>query len=82
VQIRVWRWRTPLRSAVSFGLTNLLQAFRRRRVKADPAAGRWGCYLPLFTGCHLVMRRKVNGEWQYRLPTPEEEADYVASEIW
>jgi len=28
------------------------------------------------------MRRKVNGKWQYRSPTAEEEADYVASEAW
>jgi len=28
------------------------------------------------------MRRKVNGKWQYRSPTPEEEAEYVASEGW
>ena len=52
------------------------------RVQDDSAVGDWECYLSLCTGCRLVMRRKVDGEWQYRSPTPEEEADYVAAEAW
>jgi hypothetical protein len=84
VQIQIWRWGT-LRSAAALCPSNLLQAFRRARrywVKADPVVNEWEWYLPLFTGSHLVMRSKINGEWQYRSPTPEEEADYVASAIW
>ena len=30
----------------------------------------------------LLMRRKVNGEWEYRLPTPAEESDYVSGDGW
>lgn len=30
----------------------------------------------------LTMRRKVPEGWEYRLPTPEEDADYVSSEAW
>lgn len=29
-----------------------------------------------------IMRRKVNGEWQYRPKTPEEEADYESRNAW
>jgi len=28
------------------------------------------------------MRRKVDGKWHYRQPTPREEADYMACESW
>lgn len=31
---------------------------------------------------YLVMRRRVNGEWEYRIPTAEEETDYISDEIW
>jgi hypothetical protein len=89
VQIQAWLWRRPFKSAVSRRATDFLRAVRRARrdsVKADPAAHEWQWYLPLFdrslrSGCP-VMRRKVNGEWQYRSPTPAEEADYIASESW
>ncbi len=70
--------------AVSLRAANFLHAFRRVRshwVEANQAGDGWEWYLHL-TGNQLVMRRKVNGEWQYRSPTPEEEADYVASESW
>jgi len=30
----------------------------------------------------LVMWRKVNGKWQYRKPTLEEEDDYVSRDAW
>lgn len=30
----------------------------------------------------LVMRRMVEGRWEYRAPTKEEEAEYVSSEAW
>jgi hypothetical protein len=30
----------------------------------------------------LVMRRKVDGKWQYRKPTLEEEDDYVSRDAW
>ncbi len=29
-----------------------------------------------------VMRRKVAGQWRYRLATREEEADFVSREAW
>jgi hypothetical protein len=59
---------------------------RRRCSEAHSAADEWAFYVPLFNASlprgRLVMRRKVNGKWHYRSPTPEEEADYVASEGW
>jgi hypothetical protein len=59
---------------------------RLSRSHANSAVEEWEFYLPLFTASlptgRLVMRRKVDGEWQYRSPTPEEEADYLASEVW
>jgi hypothetical protein len=30
----------------------------------------------------LLMRRKRNGKWEYRRPTPVEESEYVSSEAW
>lgn len=30
----------------------------------------------------LLMRRKVDGVWEYRRPTPAEESDYVSMEGW
>lgn len=29
-----------------------------------------------------VMRRKVEGQWRYRLATHEEEADFMSREAW
>lgn len=59
---------------------------RLSRSEANSAVNEWKFYFPLFAASlasgRLVMRRKVNGKWQYRSPTPEEEADYVASEGW
>jgi hypothetical protein len=59
---------------------------RLPRSKADSAAGEWEFHVPLFSTSlpsgRLVMRRKVNGKWQYRSPTPAEEQEYVASEGW
>ena len=61
---------------------------RLARSESDSAVNEWKSYYYLrpfaaaLSGRPLVMRRKVNGEWQYRSPTPEEEADYVASEGW
>jgi hypothetical protein len=53
---------------------------------AGSAAEQWQFYVPLFVSSlprgRLVMRREVNGHWQYRPPTPEEETDYTASEGW
>lgn len=31
---------------------------------------------------HIVMRRKVEGAWQYRECTADEEHDYVSREAW
>jgi hypothetical protein len=54
--------------------------------EADSAVNEWEFYLPLFAASlpsgRLIMRRKVNGKWEYRMPTPEEETDYIASEGW
>jgi hypothetical protein len=59
---------------------------RLPRSEAASAVNGWKFYLPLFATSlpsgRLVMRRKVDGKWEYRAPTPEEEADYVASEGW
>ena len=30
----------------------------------------------------LLMRRRTASGWEYRLPTPEEESDYVDSDAW
>jgi hypothetical protein len=30
----------------------------------------------------LLMRRKRDGRWEYRPPTPEEEENYVCCEAW
>lgn len=30
----------------------------------------------------LTMRRKVNGQWQYRMPSSDEERDYVEDAAW
>jgi hypothetical protein len=59
---------------------------RLPRGEAASAVNEWEFYLRPFAasrfGSQLLMRRKGNGEWQYRSPTPKEEADYVASEGW
>ncbi len=30
----------------------------------------------------LVMRRKIDGKWDCRLATPEEEAEYMSRDAW
>jgi len=89
VQVRRWyilRLATSLCGRVS-------RTFRRTPKEIDPAAGGWEFYVLLFRVFttslpfelreqHLVMRRRLAGAWQYRLPTPDEEADYIASESW
>ncbi|MGB3815638.1 MAG: hypothetical protein WA950_20655 [Shinella sp.] len=30
----------------------------------------------------LLARKKVDGEWVYRRPTPVEESDYVSGDAW
>jgi hypothetical protein len=30
----------------------------------------------------LLMRRKINGQWQYRLPTETEELDWWEAGVW
>lgn len=30
----------------------------------------------------LLMRRKVDGVWEYRRPTATEESDYVSGDAW
>ena len=89
VQVQARRWRT-LSTTASFCLASFWRTFRRECREADPAANEWEFYFPLFATSlprdlreqHLIMRRKVAGKWQYRSPTPEEEANYVAAEIW
>jgi len=74
------------------------RTLRRREAKDDanadrqspsetgPVCNEWQFYLPLFIASlpsgRLVMRRKVDGKWHYRQPTPREEADYMACESW
>jgi hypothetical protein len=90
LQVQARRWRTTFRAAASFCLASFWRAFRRERRKADPAVNEWEFYFPLFATSlphslrerHLIMRRRVNGKWEYRSPTPEEEEDYVTAEIW
>jgi hypothetical protein len=54
--------------------------------EAGSAVNEWEFYLPLFAASlpsgRLVMRRRVDGQWQYRAPTAEEVENYVASEAW
>lgn len=43
----------------------------------------WEFYIKLVARPpRLVMRQKIDGEWQYREPTPEETAEYLAAEAW
>lgn len=30
----------------------------------------------------LLMRKKVDGEWIYRLPTDDEELEFMSGEVW
>jgi hypothetical protein len=30
----------------------------------------------------LLMRRKLDGAWEFRRPTPREEEDFVSSDAW
>jgi uncharacterized protein (DUF427 family) len=86
LQVQARRWRT-LRAAASLWLASFWRTFLRERRKTDLA---WEFYFPLFATSlphdlrerRLVMRRRVNGMWQYRSPTPEEEEEYVASDAW
>jgi hypothetical protein len=87
VQVQARRWRT-LSATASFCFAGLLRTFRRERRKADLE---WELYFPLFATSlpdglrdrHLIVRRRVNGKWEYRSPTlPEEEAEYVACDAW
>lgn len=44
-----------------------------------PVKAQDGSTIPAGT---LVMRRRENGKWVYRLPTDEEETDYVSQVTW
>ena len=30
----------------------------------------------------LLMCRRVDGRWEYRVPTPQEEAEYLSADAW
>jgi hypothetical protein len=48
--------------------------------------GEWHSHVSVFSaairGRRLVMRRKVEGKWEYREPTKREEVDYASREGW
>ncbi len=62
-------------------------------VKSPCAANEelWQFHVPLLFAVTLpdgsrtrrpVMRRKLGGQWHYRLATPEEEAEWISRDAW
>jgi hypothetical protein len=73
-------------SAAIFTKIPSLEYTGRMELQKPQSAVGWEYYEPWFwspiPGHKVIMRRYLNGSWQYREMTPEEEHEYVSRNAW